>query len=502
MKSWLSRENRDSHSKKSVWEEHDMAFPENFLWGGATAANQVEGGFDEGGKGLSTADMLTNGTHQCPRQITATTEEGCYYPNRIASDFYHHYKEDISFMAEMGFKCYRMSIAWSRIFPTGEELTPNEEGLRFYDKVFEELKRNGIEPIVTLSHYEMPLNLTEKYNGWADRKVIALFERYARAVFTHYKGIVRYYLTFNEINCGTLPLGNYMSLGIRNPQTRNFLKQVDNVQLRYQALHHQLVASAKAVIAGHEIDSNAKIGNMIAMMPVYPLTPNPLDMLEAQQNMRTFNWYCADVQCHGKYPYYAQSIWKKHGFTLDITQEDTEILAKGTVDFFSLSYYQTNCVTVSPDAAQASGNLLGGAKNPYLQTSQWGWQVDPMGLRHTLNEIQSRYDLPLIVVENGLGAVDKLEEDGTIHDPYRIEYLRQHIAAMKQAVEEDGIKLFGYTMWGCIDLISASTGEMAKRYGFIYVDSDDFANGSFNRYRKDSFYWYKKVIASNGEDLT
>ena len=348
-----------------------MAFCKNFLWGGATAANQVEGGWQEGGKGASAADMLSSGSHTTPRQITAETDPALYYPNRTASDFYHHHAEDIALMGEMGFKAYRMSIAWSRIFPTGEEERPNEEGLRFYDNVFDELHAQGIEPIVTLSHYEMPLHLVNKYNGWASREVIALFERYARAVIRHYRGKVKYWLTFNEINCGTLPLGNYMSLGIRNPGTRDFLRQVDNVPLRYQALHHQLVASAYAVLAGHEEDPDAKIGNMIAMMPVYPLTCNPKDQLKAQQNWRQFNWYCADVQCRGEYPYYAPAFWRQNGIELEITEEDRRTLKAGTVDFYSLSYYQTNCVTVDPDAAQASGNLLGGAKNPYLQTSDW-----------------------------------------------------------------------------------------------------------------------------------
>ena len=478
-----------------------MPFCKDFLWGGATAANQIEGGWQEGGKGPSEADMLSAGTHTFPRQITPDTEPGLTYPNRTASDFYHHYKEDIALMGEMGFKAYRMSIAWSRIFPTGEETEPNPAGLQFYDDVFDELKAHGIEPIVTLSHYEMPLHLVNKYNGWASREVIALFERYARTVIAHFKGKVRYYLTFNEINCGTLPLGNYMSLGIRNEGTRDFLHQVDDVQVRYQALHHQLVASARTVLAGHELDPEAKIGNMIAMMPVYPLTCNPKDMLEFQQNWRQFNWYCADVQCRGAYPYYAQSFWEKNGIHLEITDEDRETLRRGTVDFFSLSYYQTNCVTVDPNAAQASGNLLGGAKNPYLESSQWGWQVDPDGLRYSLNEYYARYHLPLMVVENGLGASDTLEADGTVHDPYRIAYVKAHVQAMEAAMA-DGVDLRGYTPWGCIDLVSASTGEMKKRYGFIYVDKNNDGTGTLKRYRKDSFYWYKKCIATNGEDLT
>ncbi len=474
-----------------------MAFPKNFLWGGATAANQLEGGYAEGGKGLSIADMLTNGTHASPRHISSVTEEGRYYPNRIASDFYHHYKEDIALMGEMGFKAYRMSIGWSRIFPTGEEERPNQAGLDFYKEVFRELRANGIEPIVTLSHYEMPLNLTNKYNGWADRRVIDLFLRYARAVFEYYKDDVKYWLTFNEINCGCLPLGNYMSLGIRNEGTANFLDQVDDVNLRYQGMHHQFVASARAVIEGHAVNPEFRIGNMIAMMPVYPLTPDPKDMLLFQKNWRDMQYYCADVQIRGEYPYFAPRFWKENGICLDIKDEDLVYLRQGKVDYLSISYYQTNCVTLKKDVAQTAGNLLGGAKNPYLEVSDWGWQIDPDGLRYTLNELYGRYRLPIIIVENGLGAFDRLEEDGTIHDPYRIDYLRSHIKAMAGALE-DGVDLFGYTMWGCIDITSASTGEMGKRYGFIYVDSDDFGNGTFKRYRKDSFFWYRDVIRNNG----
>lgn len=478
-----------------------MSFKKDFLWGGATAANQIEGAFDVDGKGPSDQDMLTNGTNTSPRRITTKTVPGLYYPSRVASDFYHHYKEDIKLMAEMGFKSYRMSIAWTRIFPTGEEEVPNEAGLKFYDNVFDELKKYDIEPIVTLSHYEMPLNITNKYNGWADRKTIKLFKRYVEVVFNRYKGKAKYWLTFNEINCGTLPLGNYMSLGIRNSGTKDFLHQNDIPQIRYQALHNQLVASALAVKIGHEIDPNYKIGNMIAMMPVYALTADPMDQLKAQKEWRLKQWYCADVQCRGQYGAYCVPFWNENNIHLDITDEDRKILKEGTVDFFSLSYYQTNCVTTHEDTAKSSGNLLGGVKNPYLTASQWGWQIDPNGLRFTLNEIYDRYNLPIIVVENGLGAQDKLDADGKVHDPYRIDYLRKHIEAMKDAVEKDNVDLFGYEMWGCIDLVSASTGEMKKRYGFIYVDSDDYGHGSFKRYKKDSFMWYKKVIESNGEDL-
>ncbi len=477
-----------------------MSFKNGFLWGGATAANQIEGGFDIGGKGLSQADMLTSGSNKVPRRITKKTEKCVYYPSHIASDFFHHYQEDIKLIAEMGFKAYRMSIAWTRIFPTGEEIVPNKEGLAFYDAVFDELKKYNIEPIVTISHYEMPLNLVNKYNGWADRKVIDFFKHYVEVIFKHYKGKVKYWLTFNEINCGTLPIGNYTSLGIRNRNTRNFLNQEDVPQIRYQALHHQLVASALAVKLGHKISTDYKIGNMIAMMPVYALTSNPKDQLKAQKQWQLKQWYCSDVQCRGEYGAYCVPFWKRNNIHLDITSEDKKILKEGTVDFFSLSYYQTNCVTTKKEAL-VSGNLLGGVKNPYLKSSDWGWQIDPEGLRFTLNEIYDRYGLPIIIVENGLGAVDQISKEGAIHDQYRIEYLKAHIKAMKDAIEQDNIDLFGYTMWGCIDLVSASTGEMSKRYGFIYVDSDNKGHGSFKRIKKDSFYWYKNLIKHNGNEF-
>ena len=478
-----------------------MGFRKDFLWGGATAANQFEGGWNEGGKGPSTADMMTNGTHSTSRRITPVHEPGLHYPSHTASDFFHHYEEDISLMKEMGFKVYRMSIAWTRIYPTGVESEPNEEGLAFYDRVFDALLAAGIEPLVTISHYELPFHLVQQYNGWASHDVIELYERFCHTIFARYKDKVRYWLTFNEINCGMLALGNYTSLGILNEGTQNFLNQVDIPALRFQALHHQLVASAKVVQYAHAHYPQFKMGCMIALMPTYAYSCSPKDQLSDQQNWQEMNFYCGDVQVRGSYPYFAQRIWNQYGISVTITPEEAELLKAGTVDFYTFSYYQTNCVSTDPSLENTSGNLLGGAKNPYLETSDWGWQIDPDGLRFTLNELYGRYQIPLMVVENGLGAFDRLEADHSIHDPYRIDYLRRHIEAMKAAVEIDGVDLMGYTPWGCIDLVSASTGEMAKRYGFIYVDADERGCGSFDRYRKDSFYWYKKVIAANGEDL-
>ncbi len=475
-------------------------FKTDFLWGGATAANQFEGAWNIDGKGPSVSDMCTNGSHTNPKRITRELEEGVRYPSREASDFYHHYKEDIALLAEMGFKTFRLSIAWTRIFPTGMEEEPNEAGLSFYDNVFDECKRYGIEPLVTISHYEMPYALVEKYNGWEGRECIGYFIKYCDAVFDRYKDKVKYWLTFNEINAGTIPMGNVLSLGTVKGYTGTILDFPDNPQARFQALHHQLVASAVAVKSAHEKYPQFMMGNMICFITMYPLTCNPDDIIKAQKEMQMMNWFCSDVQVRGEYPFYAERYFEEKDIHIKMESGDLETLKEGCVDFYTFSYYMSNCVSENPGKEVGDGNLTGGLKNPYLEASDWGWQIDPKGLRYTLNEIYARYEIPMMVVENGLGAYDKLEEDGTIHDTYRINYLRKHIEQMKEAVK-DGVELWGYTPWGCIDLVSASTGEMAKRYGFVYVDKYDDGSGTFERKKKDSFDWYKKVIASNGEDL-
>lgn len=472
-----------------------MAFKKGFLWGGATAANQFEGGWNEGGKGISIADVMTNGDREVPRKITRGIEPGLYYPNHSGSDFFHRYKEDIALMAEMGFKAYRMSIAWTRIFPKGIEDEPNEEGLRFYDSVFDELKKYNIEPIVTISHYEMPFYLVQHYNGWESRETIDFYIRYCKVIFNRYKNKVKYWLTFNEINGGVVPAGGYLSLGILNESA------ADNLQSRLQGLHHQFVASAKAVKLAHEIDPQIYVGCMMGAMQNYPLTCNPEDVMKCYKLKEIRNYYCGDVQAKGEYPYFAKKYWTDNDIQLKMEPEDDKILKEGTVDFYTISYYMTNCISSDPKQEKTSGNLLGGAKNPYLKANDWGWQIDPVGLRYTLNELYSRYQLPMMVLENGFGAIDKLEPGNVIHDNYRIDYLREHIKAMSDAVD-DGVELIAYTPWSAFDLVSASTGERKKRYGFVYVDADDCGNGSFNRYKKDSFYWYKKVIASNGKDLS
>lgn len=415
--------------------------------------------------------MLTVGTHEAPRFITRALDPKLFYPNHVGNDFFHRYEDDIDLMAEMGFKAYRMSIAWSRIFPTGMEKRPNEEGLAFYDRVFDLLRERGIEPVVTLSHYEMPYALTERYNGWASREVIDLFVHYCETVLKRYRHKVTYWLTFNEINCALTHLGNYVSHGIVNtdePVVR-FTAQPDDPGLRFQALHHQFVASARVVELAHRIDPDNKVGNLVNLLT--------------------------------RYPHFAKRVWEDSGVNLAITEEDVRTLEAGTVDFCSFSYYMTSCASADPSVEDVKGNLVGGKANPYLSSTRWGSQIDPSGLRYMLNELYGRYGIPLMIVENGFGAYDVVDDDGAIHDGYRIDYLREHIKAMHDAIEVDGVDLMGYTPWGCIDLVSAGSGQMEKRYGFVYVDADDEGNGTYERSRKDSFFWYKKVIASNGEDL-
>lgn len=477
-----------------------MAFKKDFLWGGAVAANQCEGAWNVDGKGVSCSDICTTGSAKKSKRITPEIEEGTLYPSHEAIDFYHRYKEDIAMFAEMGFKVFRFSINWTRIYPTGEEATPNEKGLEFYDNVIDECRKYNIEPLITISHYEVPFALTKKYNGWASREMIDIFLKYCRTIFERYRGKVKYWLTFNEINSATNVFGGFISQGILNEGTVDFINQVDIPQLRFQGLHHQFVASAKAVKMAHEIDSEYKVGCMQLFATTYPLTCNPSDIIACQQQSHLMNWFCGDVQVRGKYPKYINRYFKENNIVIDIKDDDIEALKEGCVDFYTFSYYMSMCASSNKEDTKGTGNLVLGIKNPYLKASDWGWQIDPEGLRYTLNEIYDRYQLPIMIVENGLGAYDKKEEDGSINDDYRIDYLRSHIEQMKEAVE-DGVELIGYTPWGCIDLVSASTGEMSKRYGFIYVEKYDDGTGELSRRKKKSFDWYKKVISTNGDDL-
>ena len=475
-----------------------MAFPKDFLWGGAVAAHQLEGGWNEGGKGPSTADVMTAGAHGVPRQITDGVIEGLNYPNHEAIDFYHRYKGDIKLFAEMGFKCFRTSIAWSRIFPNGDELEPNEEGLKFYDDMFDEMLKYEIEPVITLSHFEIPYGIVKNYGGWRSRKVIDFFVRYATTVMERYKSKVKYWMTFNEINNQTeteYDLFAFTCSGIVFKEGEN------RAEVTYQAVHHELVASALVVKKGHEINPDFKIGCMLAYVPVYPYSCNPDDMMLSIEAMHD-RYVFGDVHCRGYYPSYALKDWARKGYNIKMEEGDAEILREGCVDYIGFSYYMSAAVKAdNEDAGDGMSGYSKAVKNPYVKASDWGWQIDHVGLRYALNSLYERYQKPLFIVENGFGAIDIKEEDGSCNDDYRIDYLGAHIEEMKKAVEIDGVDLIGYTPWGCIDLVSFGTGEMKKRYGFIFVDKDNDGNGTLERSKKKSFYWYKKVIETNGEEL-
>ena len=484
-------------------------FPEGFLWGGATAANQIEGGWREGGKGWSVSDAArahfdadvkdysrhNQITTQDIEEALAHPEDEVNYPKRHGSDFYHHYKEDIALMAQMGFKVYRMSIAWSRIYPNGDDEQPNEQGLQFYDDVFDELKKYNIEPLVTMSHYEPPLNLVLNYDGWYSREVVGFFEKYVKTICERYKHKVKYWLTFNEVDSM-----------IRHPYTTGGLIEdrfpgKNFEEVCYQAMHHQFVASALATKICHEIIPDSQVGCMITKLTYYPYTCKPEDVLETQRRMRSIYAY-SDTQVFGEYPSTLLSYYKNHNIHIVKQPGDDQIMKQYPVDFVSFSYYMSSCVAADETGLDVTpGNTILAVKNPYLETSEWGWQIDPIGLRISLVDLYDRYRKPLFIVENGLGAKDELTADGQVHDPYRIDYLRRHFACMLDAIDEDGVELMGYTSWACIDLISESTKQISKRYGYIYVDLDDLGNGTYNRIRKDSFYWMQKVIENNSLDF-
>ncbi|MDN6731029.1 MAG: glycoside hydrolase family 1 protein [Atopostipes suicloacalis] len=480
-------------------------FPEDFLIGGATAANQIEGAYNEGGKGLSTSDFAAYKDPYSKGEVDNFTfnvsseeleeykanPEDYDFPKRRGIDFYHRYKEDIKLFAEMGFKVFRLSISWARIFPTGEETEPNEEGLQFYDDVFDECAKYDIEPLVTMSHYEMPIHLTEKYNGWESRELIPLFERYAKVLFKRYKDKVKYWITFNEINMSLNSL--YTGAGILEDTVE------DPVEAAYNAIHHQFVASAKAVSLAHKIMPEAKIGAMINQIESYARTTKPKDQLQAHKSNQ-LNMFYPDVQARGYYPEYILRYFEENDIQVEITEEDKKILKEGTVDYIAISYYMSHVAEYREDANQIAGTFDSPIKNEHLELSEWNWPIDPIGLRISLEKLYDRYQKPLFVCENGLGAKDTVTEDGQIHDDYRIDYLEKHLIEIMNAIES-GVDVMGYTSWGCIDLVSCGTSQMSKRYGFIYVDQDDEGNGTLERIPKDSFYWYKKVIETNGQSL-
>lgn len=473
-----------------------MSLPKNFLWGGATAANQLEGGFDKGGRGLGSVDVIPQGEFRFPvmsgKLSYKAVPKGQYYPSREAINHYDRVKEDIALMAEMGFKAYRFSVSWSRIFPTGEETEPNQAGLDFYDCLIEDLLTYGIEPVITICHFDVPLHLVDKYGSWKNRKMIDFYIKYAETLFTRYKGKVRYWMTFNEINMLMhLP---FMGAAISFDEGEN------QTQVLYQAAHNELVASAKAVKLAKSIDPENQVGCMLAAGQFYAETSHPNDVLAAHEKNRE-NFFFGDVQARGYYPSYALKFMEREGIKLEKDSEDQAVLREGTVDFIGFSYYSSRMTgTLNQDAERTEGNVFATLRNKYLETSEWGWQIDPVGLRITMNALYDRYQKPLFIVENGLGANDMLEHE-TVQDDYRIAYLEAHIKEMIKAVELDGVDLIGYTPWGWIDLVSASTGEMKKRYGFVYVDKDNDGQGSLKRYKKKSFDWYKAVIANNGENL-
>lgn len=478
----------------------EQSFSKDFLWGGAVAAHQIEGGWDEDGKGVSIADVMTAGGNGIPRKITDGVLEDENYPNHEAIDFYHRYKEDIALFKELGLKAFRTSINWARIFPNGDDTEPNEAGLVFYDALFDELLKNGIEPIVTLSHFEIPYNLYKTYGGFKNKKVIDYFVRYGETVMERYKEKVKYWMTFNEIN--NQQDGEYDVHLWTNSAV--ILEEGDNKEeIIFQAGLNELIASAKVVKKGHEINPSFQIGCMMAYVPVYPYSSNPDDLMAANKLMHRRFFY-SDIHVRGEIPTYTLKKWEKEGLNIEYTDEELQVLKEGTVDYVGFSYYMSNAVTTLPDVKGNAVNDYPSAKlvsNPYIQSSEWGWPIDPVGLRYTLNLIYERYQVPMFIVENGFGAYDKVEEDGKICDPYRIDYLKYHMSEMKKAISEDGVDLMGYTPWGIIDIVSFGSGEMEKRYGMIYVDKDNQGNGTLERRKKESFTWYKNIIETNGEEL-
>ncbi|MED4161530.1 6-phospho-beta-glucosidase [Halalkalibacterium halodurans] len=471
------------------------SFPEGFLWGGAIAANQAEGAYLEDGKGLTLVDLLPTGQKRWDVMLgkldSFTPLEGEFYPSHEAIDFYHRYQEDVALLAEMGFKAFRLSISWARIFPNGDDPEPNEKGLQFYDDLFDELLKYNIQPVVTMAHFDVPVHLIESYGGWRSRKLVGLFETYAKTILSRYKDKVKYWMTFNEIN---------MLLHLPFVGAGLVFKEGENKkQIQYQAAHHQLVASSLAVKACHELIPDAKIGCMLAAGATYPYTCHPNDVFEAMTKDRE-SFFFIDVQSRGEYPGYAKRFFRDHNIVIDMEEGDEALLKNHTVDYIGFSYYASRVTSTDPEVLKniTSGNVFGSVENPYLEKSEWGWTIDPKGFRTTANQLYDRYQKPLFVVENGLGAVDDVTLEGEINDEYRIDYLRKHIAEMAEAIA-DGVDIIGYTSWGPIDVVSASTGEMKKRYGYIYVDRDNEGKGSLRRMKKKSFHWYKKVIETNGE---
>ncbi|MGX8850651.1 glycoside hydrolase family 1 protein [Amedibacillus sp. YH-ame10] len=473
-------------------------FPKDFLWGGSIAAHQCEGAYLEGGKGLGIMDLVSNGTYETPRHISSVLEEGCYYPSHTGIDFYHRYKEDLALMAEMGFKTLRISIDWSRIYPMGDEEEPNQEGLQFYHDVIDEMLRLHIEPMVTLYHFELPMNIVKTYGAWLNRKTIDLYVKFCRSVVTSLKGKVHRWVTFNEMNhldpmSEVSDIFTYMIAGVKYSELTN--KKQDLASIGY----HMTLAGVKACACIHEIDPSNQVGCVFGITPYYPKNCRPENVLQAFKDMDR-DFYQIDAMCNGAFPEYKVKEYVRNDIIVDITHEDKQAFKEGTLDFIGLNYYATE-VRATKEDMDGNATYFGGMENPYLKQSDWGWTVDPVGLRYLLNYTYRRYGLPIIITENGLGAVDVVNEQGIVDDNYRISYLNDHIKNIIDAVQEDGVDCFGYLMWGPIDLVSATTGEMKKRYGFIYVDKQDDGTGTYARSPKKSFAWYQEVIKTNGGNI-
>ncbi|WP_265459778.1 family 1 glycosylhydrolase [Enterococcus sp. HY326] len=475
-----------------------MKLSNNFLWGGAISANQTEGAYLADKKGLANFDMLPMNEMRLKDvyldQENFFSDQEAYFPSHTAIDFYTNFVTDIQLLAEMGIKCFRFSIAWSRIFPKGIEAEPNAAGVAYYDALINELIKYDIEPLVTISHFDIPMYLVEHFGGWASREVVDFHFQFAKFLVNRYQNKIRYWIPFNEMNM--LLHIPFIGGGLTFTTTENKL------QKQYQAAHHQLIANAKIIEYGKKINSELQFGSMLAAGKTYAYTAKPEDNLATMLKERNL-FFFGDVQARGKYPNYIKGYFEKNQIDISMAAGDEELLARNTVDFVSFSYYSSDCAAADEaDMERVRTNGFTTVKNPYLTSRNHSWQIDPIGLRIMLNNLYDRYNLPLFIVENGLGTPDELTADLKIHDDYRIDYLKRHLAQMIQAVEEDHIELLGYTSWGCIDLVSVTEGKMSKRYGYIYVDKDDYGHGSGQRYKKDSYYWYQKVIGSNGENIS
>lgn len=481
-----------------------MGFRKDFLWGGAICAAQAEGAWNEDGKSLTFPEIIKHispqerkrfGQAWVSEQDIAQAKCGDErdYPKRWGIDFYHTYREDIALFAQMGFRVFRFSIAIARVLPTLDLQEVNEKALAYYDDVIDTCLQYHIQPLVTISHFDPPILVWDKYQGWSNPALIDIYVGFAKLLFARYHDKVKYWIPFNEINMALK--APFKTLGMISGSGHAY------EQKRWQGIHHQLVASARMVKEAKAIDASMQIGCMIADITTYPYSSNPSDVLANQQFDQLINLSFLDVMVTGEYPYYLNAYWKEQRISVRISEEDRRLLREGTVDFVGFSYYMSIVTTADSEGKElTSGNMTGGVKNRYLETTQWGWQIDPLGLRICANQLYDRYRKPLFVLENGIGAQEELGADHTVHDHYRIDYLQAHLRALKQAAE-DGCDIMGYTMWGPIDLVSSGTSEMSKRYGFIYVDQDDDGNGSRRRFCKDSFYWYQHLIATNGEEL-